>query len=62
MGGAEFFDDHDYFVHVASTDAAKFDLHTQSSFDELCTLLVSEVSEGGSKARVTAMERTFGIK
>ena len=46
MGRADFFDDAPYFVHVASTDVAKFDLHTQSSFDELCTLLVSEVSEG----------------
>ena len=62
VGGAEFFDDHDYFVHVASTDVAKFDLHTQSSFDELCTLLVSEVSEGSSKARVADVERSFGIK
>ena len=62
LGRAELFHDHRYFVHVASTDVAKFDFHAQSSFDELCTLLVSEVSEGGSKARVAAMERTFGIK
>ena len=62
VGRADFFHDHRYFVHVASTDVAKFDLHTQSSFDELCTLLVSEVSEGSSKAKVADVERAFGIK
>ena len=62
MGKADVFHGHRYFVHVASTDVAKFDLHTQSSFDELCTLLVSEVSEGSSKARVADVERAFGIK
>ena len=62
MGRADFFDDHPYFVHLASTDVTKFDLHTPTSFDEMCTLLASEVRAGSTRGRVADVERVFGVK
>ena len=62
VGRADFFRDHRYSAHVASTDVAKFDLHSQSSFDELCTLLASEVRAGSTRGKVDQVERALGIK
>ena len=62
LGRTDYFHHHDYWVHVASTDVTRFDLHTPSSFDEFCTTVMSAVTQVARNQWWTQSSELLGLR